>query len=182
MARQSGRLLNQISSAQIDGAGNLLRKAARHLAAGDTNRGEQLIQRTAQMPYDPREEGSPGVRAARMLVYLAITDQFEASPPNDMAWLDATLDVYPQLDPTGRADVASVVHGFVLQSALFTVTPAEKRRIQQAFGDAPLEADLGDLPNATAEQRHEIIRSLIMTANALSDAYVQAASALPDHS
>ena len=100
----------------------MLTKAARSLSAGDAERAERLIDRAAQMPYDPREEGSPGIRGATMLVYRILTDQFEASEPGDMTWLDVVLAVHPHLDPTGGADVASVVHGFVLQEAFFDVT------------------------------------------------------------
>ena len=113
LARQSGRILNELSHAQIAGAQNLLKKAIRELDSGEAKRAGQLIQRAALMPYDPREAGSPGVRAATLLVYEVISDQFEASDPADTTWLDVVLDVHPRLDPTGRAEVASVVHGFV---------------------------------------------------------------------
>jgi hypothetical protein len=63
----------------------------------------------------------------------------------------------------------------VLQGAFFTVTPAESPRIQQSFGDAPLEPDRGDEPDATVEQRRRIIRSLVTAASALADAYTEAA-------
>ena len=66
------------------------------------------------------------------------------------------------------------VHGFVLQGAIFILTATEQRRIRQAFGDAPLEADLGDGPDATVEQRADIIRSLTLAAAALSEAYATA--------
>jgi hypothetical protein len=177
LASRSGRLLNEVSHAQIIGVENLLTKATHSVLAGDALRAEQLIDRAAQLPYDPREEGSPGVRAASVLVYRLIVDQFEASEPDDMTWLDVLLAVHPHLDPTGQAEVASVVHGFVLQGAFFTVTPAEARRIQQSFGDAPLEPDRGDEPDATVEQRRDIIRSLVMAAVALADAYTEAADA-----
>jgi hypothetical protein len=72
--------------------------------------------------------------------------------------------------------VASVIHGFVLQGAFFDVSAVEKRRIREAFGDAPLEAELGDGPNSTLEQRQDIIRSLIMAAMALINAYAAAAN------
>ncbi|MFN2344801.1 MAG: hypothetical protein ABR616_03690 [Dermatophilaceae bacterium] len=176
LARQSGRMLNELSNAQTAGAQNLLTKAIRALASEDAKRAEQLIQRAAQMAYDPREAGSPGVRAATMLVYAVISDQFEASEPADMTWLNVALDVHPGLDPTGRAAVASVVHGFVLQEAFFDVSAVEKRRIQQAFGDAPLEPELGDGRNSTLEQRQDVIRSLIMAAMALSNAYAAVAN------
>lgn len=176
LARQSGRLLNELSHAQIAGAENLLTKAIRALDSEDDQRAEQLIRRAAQMPYDTREAGSPGVLAATLFVYGLISDQFEASDPDDMTWLDVALEVHPGLDPTGRAEVASVVHGFVLQGAFFDVSAVEKRRIREAFGDAPLEAELGDGPNSTLEQRQDIIRSLIRAAMALSNAYAAAAN------
>jgi len=171
LARDSGRMLNAHSHAQIDGAENLLTKTVRSLAAGDSERAERLIQRAAQMPYDAREEGSPGVRAASLLIYRLITDKFEASEYDDTRWLDVVLKVHSRLDASGRAEVASVVHGFVLQDAFFTVSAAEKRRIQQVFGGAPLEAELGDVPDSTVQQRREIIRSLVRAAVALGAAY-----------
>jgi hypothetical protein len=174
LARQSGRLLNERSHSQIIGAENLLTKAVRALDSGDAERAVRLIQRAAQIPYDPREEGSPGVRGASMLVYTLITDRFEASADDDMTWLDVVLNVHSGLNPVGQAEVASVVHGFVLQERLFSVSPAEKRRIQHAFGGAPLEADLGDGPDTTPEQREAIIRSLVMATLALGAAYGEA--------
>jgi hypothetical protein len=171
LSRQSGRVLNEFSHAQIFGAENLLTKAMRALASGDAQRAEQLIRRAAQSPYDPREAGSPGVRAASMVVFRLLSDQLEASEVDDATWLDVALEVHPRLDPTGRAEVASMVHGFVLQRAFFDVSDVEKRRIRRAFGDAPLEAELGDGPNSTVEERQGIIRSLVMAALALGEAY-----------
>ena len=176
LERQSGLMLNELSNAQIAGAENLLTKAIRALDSGDDQRAGQLIQRAAQMACDPREEGSPGVRAATLLVYDVISGQFEASDPDDMTWLDVALEVHPGLDPTGRAEVESVVHGFVLQGAFFDVSAVEKRRIREVFGDAPLEAELGDGPNSTLEQRQDIIRSLILAAMALNNAYAAVAN------
>jgi hypothetical protein len=174
LARRSGRLLNEVSHSQIVGARSLLTKATHSVSSGYAQHAEQFIDRAAQMPYDPREEGSPGVRAASMLVSRQVVDQSEASAPEDTTWLDVRLAVHRHLDPTGRAEVASVAHGFVLQGAFFTLTPAEAQRIQQSFDDAPLEADLGDSPDATVEQRRGIIRSLVMAAVALADAYTEA--------
>ena len=174
LARQSGRMLNARHHAQITGAENLLTKATRALGSGDAERAEQLMQRAAQMPYDEREEESPGVGAASMLVYHLVSEQLEASEYDDTTWLDVVLEVHPGLDALGRAQVASLVHGFVLQEAFFTVSAAEKRRIRQAFGDAPLEAELGDGPNSTVEQRRDIVRSLILAAVALGNAYATA--------
>ncbi len=178
LARDSGRMLNARSHAQINGAENLLTKAVRSLTSGDPKRAEKLIRRAAQMPYDPREEGSPGVRAASLLVYRLLSDQFEASDYHDTTWLDVVLEVHPRLDTSGRAEVASVVHGFVLQEPFFDVSAAEKRRIQQHFGDAPLEAELGDGPDSTVQRREDVIRSLVEAAVALNTAYSAAAKKL----
>ena len=171
VARISGRMLNELSHAQITGVENLLTKPIRALASGDVQRADQLVQRVARMPYDEREEGSPGVQAASMLVYRTITDRLEASGIGDSTWLDVVLEVHPGLDVTGRATVASIVHGFVLQEPFFTVSPAEKRRIRRYFGDAPLEADLGDEPDSTVEQRHALLRLLLLAVKALGDAF-----------
>lgn len=46
-----------------------------------------------------------------------------------MTWLDVVLATHPGLDPTGRADVASVVHGFVLQPALCAAARPPFRRL-----------------------------------------------------
>ena len=171
---RSGRLLNQISTAQLMAAENLCSKAARSLSAGDQARAQRLIDRAARMPYDPREQGSPGVMGATLLVYTTISDQFEASEPDDPAWLDVVLAVHPHLDRIGQAEVASVVHGFVLQDALFTVTPGEARRIRRHFAHAPLNTDLDDGPDTTEDQRRAIIGSLATAAAALTDAYTEA--------
>lgn len=177
LARQSGRALNERHSAQLTGAGNLLTKALAALASGDEQRADRLVQRAAQMPYDSREAESPGVGAVRLLLYSVIADEFDVSEHEDMTWLDVVLDVHPSLDSLGQTEVASVVHGFVLQDAIFDASPAEKRRIKRVFGDAPLDADVGDEPDATVEQRQQIIRSLTEATLALRDAYAAAAGA-----
>ncbi len=171
LVRRSGRTLNERSLAQLIGAENLLTKAVASRAAGDLDRAEQLVRRAAAMPYDDREGDSPGVRGAAMLVYTLVTDQLEASSLDDQAWLDVALDVHPRLDGLGQAKLASVVHGFVLQDVLFSVSPTERGRIKQAFGDAPLEVDLGDRPGLTVDQRRDIIDSLVTAAVALREGY-----------
>ncbi len=171
LQRQSGHLLNELSHAQVEAAENLLAKAARSLSAGDDQRAQRLIDRAAAMPYDPREESSPGIWGARMLIHTVIVDEFEYSDPDDLAWLDVVLAVHPHLDEIGQAHVASTVHGLVLQQAFYDVSVAEARHIQAAFGDAPLEADLDDGPETTLEQRRAIIGSLTAALAALNAAF-----------
>jgi len=94
------------------------------------------------------------------------------TPPGWMWPLTCTRN----LTGPGKAELASVVHGFVLQEAFYSVSPGEKRRIRQAFGDAPLEADLGDGPDVTVERRRDIIHSLVAAALAMREGYSAGAS------
>jgi hypothetical protein len=176
LARESGQTLNDISNAQITGAENLLVKAMASLATGDTERAEKLIHRVASMPYDSREEESPGIRAALMLVYDLVSDELEDSEHGDTAWLDVALEVYGRVDGAGKSHLASTLNGFVLQPALFTLDRDEKRRIREVVGDAPMEADLGEGPDATVAHRSDVITSLVRTTMALESAYVAASS------
>jgi hypothetical protein len=174
LTRDSGQRLNEISSAQVEGAENLLMKAMASLSAGQTDRAEKLIQRVAAMPYDPREEETPGIRAALMLVYDLVVDEFEDSEVGDTAWLDVALAVHEQVDGAGKAHLASTLNGLVLQRTMFTLDSEEKRRIRNAVGDAPMEADLGEGPDATVAHRRDVITSLVRTTMALEAAYVAA--------
>lgn len=171
IASHSGRLLNSVGQAQLLAAQTLLSKAARSVSAGDAARAERLIERAARIPYEDRERHSPGLAASVSLVHDLITDEFEASDTDDLAWLDPVLSVHPHLDATGQAVVASVVHGFVLQSGYYTVGPRESRRIRQLFGYAPLNVELGDGPDISMVQMRQTIRSLVHAAAALGDAY-----------
>jgi hypothetical protein len=176
LARESGHTLNEINNAQVTGAENLLLKAMAGFAAGDTERAGKLIHRVASMPYDPREEESPGIRAALMLVYDLVSDEFEDSDYGDTAWLDVALEVYGRVDGAGKSHLASTLNGFVLQPAQFTLDRDEKRRIREVVGDAPMEADLGEGPDATVAHRRGVITSLLRTTMALESAYVAASS------
>lgn len=171
LARDAGRVLNQRLFAQLDGAMNLLTKAASRLDSGETEQADRLIARAAAMPYDARDEGSPGVRSAAQIAYNLVSDQLEMSAEDDSGWLTVTIDVHAHLDGPGRVHLESVVHGFVLQDRLFTLSPAETRLIRKTFGHAPLEADLGDEPDTTAAERAVVIGSLIESARALRSAY-----------
>lgn len=171
LTMSSGQQSNEQFNAQTDGATNLLLRAMKHLAAGDEAKAEPFIRRVAAMPWDEWQEMNPGVHAATMLVYNEVSDELEESNAGDTTWLDVALDVLAEVDGYGKADLASTLHGFVLQSDLFDLSRAETRRIKQAVGDAPLEADLGDGPDATADHRYVVIDSLVRTALALIDAY-----------
>lgn len=177
LARASGRSLNERSAAQIAGAGNLLTKATGHLRAGSTDKADALITRAAAMPYDVREVGSPGLWAASILVYGLVNDHFEECAQDDASWLDVALEVHAESSGPGRAELASTIHGYVLQRDLFELTPDERRRIVAAVGDAPLEADHGDGPDLTVEERADIIRSILSAACALHEGYERAGGA-----
>jgi hypothetical protein len=96
-----------------------------------------------------------------------VNGRYEESAENDSRWLEVALDAHARLGGPGKAELASVIHGFVIQDLFFNLTTSERRRIQDAVGDAPLEADLGDGPEPTVDQRCDIIRSLVAAAVAL---------------
>lgn len=171
LTRSSGQRSNEQFDAQMDGATNLLLRAMKHLATGDEAKAEPFIRRVAAMPWDELQEDSPGIRAATVLVYDEVSDELEESTSEDTVWLDVALQVLAEVDGYGKADLASVLHSFVLQGDFFDLSRSETRRIKQAVGGAPLEADLGDGPGASAEHRRVVIDSLVRTALALMDAY-----------
>lgn len=171
LTHESGRIQNEAFRAQQTGAGNLLTKAMISLGSGDTDRAEKLIGRVAAMPYDEREAEPPGVAAALMLVYNLVVDEFEDAAMGDTTWLDVALEVHAAADGAGKEHLASTLNGFVLQDRIFTVSRDEKRRIRQAVGNAPLDADVGEGPSATVEDRRKVITSLVRTAMELDAAY-----------
>lgn len=173
LAREDGRTLNARSDAQITGAENLLTKAVAATASGDVDRAERLIRRAADMPYDPREECSPGILGGSVLINRLISDRFEGSHVDDAGWLDVALEVHARVDGPGKAELASEIHDFARIDPTAGPTVAERRRIQEAVGDAPLDPDLGDGPELTVEGRCDILRSLVATALALEQGYAR---------
>jgi hypothetical protein len=172
LTRESGRMRNEAFRTQQTGAENLLTKAMVSLESGDTDRAEKLIGRVAAMPYDEREEESPGVAAALMLVYNLVAQEFEDAQMGDTRWLEAALEIHAAADGAGKSHLASTINGFVLQDGIYTLNRDAKRRIREVVGDAPLEADVGEGPATTAEHRREvIITSLVRTALALDATY-----------
>ena len=159
--------LNDRQFAMLDGAMNLLTKAARR----NGEAADRLIARAAAMPYDPRLEGSPGVRGAQQLGFGLVSDRFEASSFGDNSWLTVAIAAHARLDAVAQADLASTIHGFVLQDEFYETSADERRLIRASFADAPLEADLGDGPELTVEERARIIGSLVESARVLEEAY-----------
>jgi hypothetical protein len=153
--------------AMLDGAMNLLTKAAKR----DGDAADRLIARAGAMPYEPRLEGSPGIRGAQQLVFTLVSDRFEESDFGEIAWLTAAIAAHARLDAVAQADLASTVHGFVLQAEFFETSEDEKRLILANFADAPLEVDLGDGPDLGVEERTSIIRSLVESLRVLEEEY-----------
>jgi len=170
LIRESAPQAGDRSMARLTGAENLLAKAMVALAAGDGDRAEKLIRRTAEMAYDEHEEDWPGISGASLLVHDLVVDEFEASEFGDSRWLEVALDVHGRADGPARAELASTIHGFAAPDDP-DVSRAERRRIQQEVGNAPISADLGHDPELTLEQRLVIIRSLVAAAVALHEAY-----------
>lgn len=172
LAQTSGRVRNLRGDAQLEGAENLLVKAVRRLSAGEAERARPLVERAAAMPWDAHEEHFPGVRAALMLVYREINDRFEAEYLGEDGWLDVPLAVLPRLGAQAAAEVASVLHGYVLQD--YDLSRRETRRIVEATGDAPLEAGIGSDAGLGVPERVAIIDDLLDGVVALQEAYAAA--------
>ena len=167
LERDEGRRLNARENDLLSGAMNLLDKALTRRSDGDDARADRLIALSAAMPYDPRMEGSPGIRGADQLLHDLITDWFEDSEVDDLRWLEVATAAHEQLAGPGRDGLASIVHGIVLQAGIYETSRNEQRQIRRAFGHAPLEADLGDAPGLTPEAREPIIRSLLTAVEVL---------------
>ena len=161
VAEASGRLRNQLFFAQFDGARNLLEKALVALAGGDEARLDKLVGRVAAMGYDDREEGFVGVRAAVQLLHDAVHDALMECDEDDASWLDAALAALDRVTGPGRAQLASVVNGFVLQEGLYHLPQPERRRIHREVGDAPLEVEPVSGPQASIEERVAVVRSRV---------------------
>ena len=161
---ESNRRANQQSWAQMDAAMNLLSKAVTARLGGDEPRATRFVDRVAAMPWDEHEESSPGVRGACQLLYEAVSDELEGTEGlEDDWWLDWAVAALSRSTGAGREELASTLHGFVLQEDLFDLSAGEHRRITALVGDAPLEADLGDDALMTTEARREVIESILAT-------------------
>lgn len=171
LARQAGRARNARSSAQVERAENLLRKAARRIEAGDADAAERFLTRAAAIPWDDNDEWSPCIHGASMLLYTPIADAQENSPMDDSGWLDRSLDVLARIDGRGRSELASILHGFVIQRDLFDLTTDEISRIRAVAGDAPLEAEHGDVEEISVEAKVEIVRSIVLAVLEIERAY-----------
>lgn len=155
----SGQQLNAEYAAKLTGAQNLLQKAF-VAAATDLEKADRLIERAAAMPYDEREESFPGVQGAVQMLYEAITDDMEDADEDDHEWLGAALAAHEMTTGPGKAEVASILNGMVLQTAFFALPEVEKRRITKAVGSAPLHVEHLE-PDATVTARAEVIRSVL---------------------
>lgn len=80
---------------------------------------------------------------------------------DDASWLDAALAALDRVTGPGRAHLASVVNGFVLQEGLYHLPQPERRRIHREVGDAPLEVESVSGPEASIEERVAVVRSLV---------------------
>lgn len=171
--RDSGRIRNEQFAVAMEGAQNLLDKAAKAIREGDDKRAERLIDRAAAMDWDDREERFPGVAGAEMLLYNLVTDVLEASHDDEHEWLDAALDVMAE---GGRAAelVADALYGIGAGSLdYYDLTPGEKKRLLAATGVRDLDPDYGMAETTPVAERAALIRANVEAANAYA-ARVQA--------
>lgn len=157
--RSSGRMLNEMSMAQLHGATNLLTKAARALGTDDA-RAQRLIDRAAAMPWDDREERFMGVQAAASLVHAVVSDAFEDADVDDLRWLDAVEGALDRVGAHGQAQIRSTVRA--LAGPFFETSSEEERRLLAVAGDAPVDAE-HVTEDAGVAERADVIRDLVGT-------------------
>ncbi len=156
------RGLQEVSRGLGEAADNLLRKALRAIEAGDEERARRLVDRACRLPWDEHEECYPAPWSAQMMLYTSVGDALEEAGEGESDWLDAALEILPELSEVGREHLATTLFGFVRQDAVFHLAPAEQKRIRAATGIRPI--DLDDLPEETPHEE------LVAMTRALLDA------------
>ena len=164
----TGRTLQPFSRASAQAAHNLLEKALDALAAGDHDRAARLVDRTARMPHDDREDTAPGALAAHMMLFDVVTDELEASSEGDSRWLDAAISVLETTDDRARFELRDVLTTIVQD---YYVEFAEIARIPRATASVPARAELFDLRldvDALSRHIHSILGARLAYLEALS--------------
>ena len=89
-------------------AENLVTKA-RRLWHDDHQRALEYVRRALRVPPNVPDDTIPAVKAAHMMVFMAVVNDLEGSGPADTAWLEAALAVIE----SGPAKVQAVVRSVV---------------------------------------------------------------------
>ncbi|MEI5673460.1 MULTISPECIES: hypothetical protein [unclassified Nocardioides] len=91
-----------IGEAAREAADNLLRKAAKALAADDEERAARFVARAVALPYDAVDEMHPAAASAAMMLFTIVGDEAEARNPR---WIDAAAEVLPAEPGWGRSEL-----------------------------------------------------------------------------
>ena len=136
----SRRVLQQLSFAGQEAAGNLLDKAAKALALGDMERAQTLAWRAAGLPRDRHEDAAPAAMAVHMRLFDLVTDDVEASDEaSDHRWLEAAIEALGRADEDGRSDLRDVLDTIDQD---YTVNARVRARIRAAIAGVPLRPEL----------------------------------------
>lgn len=160
----SGRLLNDLGTAQMEAADNLIEKAARALEVKDEDKAGRFIERACAFPYDERELLHHGPWAAHMFLHDAVTDAFSHSPADDERWLDVALELTETRMGLGREHLADILFALSAQTEFYELTPRESQRIRRALGKRSMESDFSLAANASIGEQALVARELIETA------------------
>lgn len=139
--------LATFSTAAMEAADNLLRKAAKALASGDDERAGRMIARAVALPYDRREEMHPAACAATTMLFTTVGDELEERADDDTRWLDAAVQVLPAEAGWGRAELLATLRAVRDDYGL---DRHKTRTIDAALAETPDRPELqaADLPAA----------------------------------
>ena len=147
-------------------AKNLLRKAHKAMAVGDSERLALYVEKAASLPWDDFEGLVPGVMAAEYLLYLRVSEASETCALDDTSWL-AAAEAIVRSDSPARRDIATVLRDISVSEQ---TSKRERERIKRLLKECPpfeLNHNPGDLPHV---ERVERITALLQALVAYDEA------------
>ena len=137
----SDRTRAPFSRALLAAADNLLAKADRALTNGDSDRARHFIDRAAALDHDEHERTAPAAFAARMILFVAVTDALERSYEGDSRWLDAAVETLSSADGWGQSEMR---HTLLAIRQDYVIEPGERDTIGIAVAEVPERVELRD--------------------------------------
>ena len=132
---RSNHVMRGFSDGLLQGAENLLLKAADAIERGDAERAAHLVQRAIRLPFDPHEGRVPALWAAHMILFDNVVDAVEDGAPG---WLDIAFAILENCGPDAAAHLRYVL---VVVRRDWILDPAEERLIDAKLGTTVPEFD-----------------------------------------
>ena len=164
------RDLAPFSEGAAAAADNLVSKALDALKNDDRDRADRLLVRAARLPYDEHEEGFPGLDALSLGLFCLVTDECEASEPDDDGWLRAAFTALPELDDVGSRALLNVLRVVDQDYRLPVRESARIRRAVPRDLTAPDDVAATSTPDQLAPIMGSIARAHVAYAQAAEPA------------